>query len=159
MAADELTQLLVSVIQRPAEAGARRKAAEALEQRGASDEAMAVLGTLVNFTGHELGSRLPCLCKTCLASSTATVELDGALFRRTFAVHGTRVLWFWLIEELAGEQAEVKRAVAEALRGRLARKQPKRWGGDGGGGGDDDDDDGDDDDDSDDDEDEDDDDD
>jgi hypothetical protein len=139
MASDELVALLVQVIQRPGEVDPRRKAAELFEQRGAGagDEAMAMLSTLVNFTGHEERTRLPCLCKTCLAKSGATAEVEGVQFRRSFAVHGTRVLWFWLVEELAEQRAEVKRAVAGALRGRLAST---------GGGGGDDDDDGDDDD-------------
>lgn len=142
MASDELISLLVRVIQQPAEMETRKRAAELLEQRGASAEALAVLSPLVNFTGHEAGdeagARLPCLCKTCLPKAGTTAEVDGVTFTRAFVVSGSRVLHFWIVDELADQRAEVKRAVGEALRGRLKRKK-KSGGGGGGGGGDDDD--------------------
>lgn len=122
MGPDELISLLVQVIQRPDEPELRRRAAELLDQRGHGDEAMALLAPLVNFTGHDERSALPCLCKTCLPKAGAAVEHGGAKFQRSFAVHGSRVLYFWLIDELAAQRGEVKRAVGQALRGRLARK-------------------------------------
>ena len=146
MASDELISLLVQVIQRPAELETRKRAAELLEQRGSSAEALAVLSPLVNFTGHEAGAvdgrpgtKLPCLCKTCLPTAGATAEVDGVTFTRAFVVSGSRVLHFWIIDELGDLRAEVKRAVGEALRGRLKRKK-KQGGGDGDDGDDDDDD-------------------
>lgn len=145
MASDELISLLVRVIQRPADVELRRRAAELLEQRGASQDALAVLSPLVNFTGHEEegAGKLPCLCKTCLPSAGATAEIEGVTFVRAFVVSGSRVLHFWLVDELAEQRAEVKRAVGEALRGRLKGTSPR--GGGGGADGDDDDDDDDDD--------------
>lgn len=122
MVPDELISLLVQVIQRPDEPELRRRAAELLDQRGAGEEAMALLASLVNFTGHDESSALPCLCKTCLPKAGAVAESGGAKFLRSFAVHGSRVLYFWLIDELAEQRGEVKRAVGQALRGRLARK-------------------------------------
>jgi hypothetical protein len=150
MASDELIALLVQVIQRPAELELRRRAAELLEQRGASAEALAVLSPLVNFTGHEAGddaggdaggksgAKLPCLCKTCLPTAGAAAEVDGVTFTRAFVVSGSRVLHFWLIDELADQRAEVKRAVGEALRGRLQRKNERGADGDSDGDSDDD---------------------
>lgn len=131
MATDELVALLVQVIQRPGEAELRRRAAELLEQRGLFAEALAVLAPLVNFTGHEEAPVLPCLCKTCLASAGAKAETSGMTFTRAFAVAGTRVLHFWLADELAAQRGEVRRAVGEALRSKLA----SRHSGAGGGGG------------------------
>lgn len=123
MASDELLSLLVRVIQQPGELELRRRAAELLDQRGATEEALVLLAPLVNFTGHEEGARLPCLCKGCLPSAGAVAETGGVSFHRSFAVHGSRVLHFWLAEELLADRAEVKRAVGDALRGRLARKR------------------------------------
>lgn len=122
MGSDELISLLVQVIQRPDEPELRRRAAELLDQRGAADEAMALLAPLVNFTGHDEQTALPCLCKTCLPKAAAVTESGGVTFHRSFAVHGSRVLYFWLIDELGEQRAEVKRAVGEALRLRLSRK-------------------------------------
>lgn len=136
MATDELVALLVQVIQRPGEAELRRRAAELLEQRGLFAEALAVLASLVNFTGHEEAPALPCLCKTCLASAGVKAETSGMTFTRAFAVSGTRVLHFWLADELAAQRGEVRRAVGEALRSKLARR-PTGAGGGGAGGGDD----------------------
>lgn len=123
MASDELVALLVRVIQQPGELELRRRAAELLDQRGSTEEALVLLAPLINFTGHEEGSRLPCLCKACLPSAAAITETGGVAFHRSFAVHGSRVLHFWLAEELLDDRAEVKRAVGDALRGRLARKR------------------------------------
>lgn len=129
MATDELVALLVQVIQRPGEAEPRRRAAELLEQRGLFAEALAVLAPLVNFTGHEEASALPCLCKTCLGSAGVKAETSGMTFTRAFAVSGTRVLHFWLADELAAQRGEVRRAVGEALRGKLASRPSGAGGG------------------------------
>ena len=103
----------------------RRRCAEALEQRGAHQDALTVLAPLVNFTGHEHSPLLPCLCKRCLGQAGRAVEVQGVSFHRTFVVSGTRVLHFWLADELGADRAEVKRAVGEALRVRLHRKRRK----------------------------------
>lgn len=135
MATDELVALLVQVIQRPGEAELRRRAAELLEQRGLFAEALAVLAPLVNFTGHEEAPALPCLCKTCLASAGVEAETSGMTFTRAFAVSGTRVLHFWLADELAAQRGEVRRAVGEALRSKLASRPSGAGGGGASGGG------------------------
>lgn len=123
MATDELVGLLVRVVQEPGDAEARRRAAELLDQRGQAAEALAVLAGFVNFTGHEDGAPLPCLCKACVAGVGLTAATDGVGFHRAFAVSGTRVLHYWLADELAPQKAEVRRSVAEALRTRLKRKK------------------------------------
>jgi hypothetical protein len=123
MASDELVTLLVRLVATPADDEARRRAAELLEQREMRAEALAVLAPVVNVTGHEDGSPLPCLCKTCVAGAGLEADASGVGFTRAFAVHGTRVLHYWLIDERGPRRAEVRRAVGDALRGRLRRKQ------------------------------------
>jgi hypothetical protein len=144
MASDELISLLVQVIQQPADVETRRRAAEGLEHRGASAEALVLLSPLVNLTGHEAGeetaARLPCLCKTCLPKAGATAQVDGVSFARVFVVRGSRVLHFWLLDELVDQLAEVKRAVGKAMRWWPKRKR-RAGGGDGDERADDDDDD------------------
>ncbi|MGE0398796.1 MAG: hypothetical protein AB7T06_18960 [Kofleriaceae bacterium] len=125
MGADELVSLLVRLINAPDDALARRNAIDALEARGLRSEAASLLASFINFTGHEESPPLPCLCKACIASAPETATADGLSFTRAFVVSGTRVLHFWLPEELAGDRAEVRRAVGERLRARLARKRRK----------------------------------
>ena len=79
---------------------------------------------LVNVTGHDDDAGLPCLCKGCLAGAAQTAEASGMQFQRSFAVAGTRVLHFWMLAELAGDQQNVQASVAEALAARLARRRP-----------------------------------
>jgi hypothetical protein len=125
MGADELVSLLVRLINAPDDADSRRKAIDALDARGMRTEAASLLGGFINFTGHEDAPPLPCLCKACIATAPTTATVDGLAFTRAFVVSGTRVLHFWLPEELAGDRTEVKRAVGEHLRARLARKRKK----------------------------------
>lgn len=98
----------------------RARAAEALDAAGRADEAHALLASFVNVTGHDDDAGLPCLCKRCLASAPATAESAGMAFRRTFATTRDRVLHFWLLAELAGNRAQVRASVAQALAIRLA---------------------------------------
>jgi len=125
MGADELVSLLVRLVNLPADAETRRRAVDALDARGLTAEAASLLAGFVNFTGHEDAPPLPCLCKTCIATAPHTASASGVPFTRAFVVSGTRVLHFWLMDELAEDRVEVKRAVGEALRVRLA---PKRRG-------------------------------
>ena len=122
MGADELVTMLVRLVRDPADLEARRLAAEGLALRGQLADAMVVLAPFINFTGHEEASALPCLCKTCLAQAGDTAAAGGVGFHRTFVISGTRVLHFWLADELAADRVEVRRAVAEALRAKLKRK-------------------------------------
>lgn len=126
MGADELVSLLVRLINAPEDADSRRKAIDALDARGLRTEAASLLGGFVNFTGHEDQPPLPCLCKRCIGLAPDTARAEGLLFSRAFVVSGTRVLHFWLPEELARDRGEVKRAVGEQLRTRLARKRTKK---------------------------------
>lgn len=126
MGADELVSLLVRLINAPNDAETRRTAIDALETRGMRTEAASLLGGFINFTGHEEAPRLPCLCKTCVASAPPTATVDGLAFSRAFVVAGRRVLHYWFPEELAGHRAEVKRAVGERLLARVSRKRGRR---------------------------------
>jgi hypothetical protein len=123
--ADELVSLLVRLINAPEDADSRRKAIDALDARGLRTEAASLLATFINFTGHEDAPPLPCLCKACILRAPDTARADGLLFSRAFVVSGTRVLHFWLPEELAKDRVEVKRAVGEQLRTRLNRRRKK----------------------------------
>jgi hypothetical protein len=58
-----------------------------------------------------------------LPAAGAVAETGGVSFHRSFAVQGSRVLHFWLAEELLADRAEVKRAVGDALRGRLRKRR------------------------------------
>lgn len=125
MGADELVSLLVRLVNAPGDADSRRKAIDALDARGMRAEAASLLGGFVNFTGHEDASPLPCLCKACVSRAPDTATADGVPFSRAFVVSGTRVLHFWLPDELAGDHTELKRAVGEQLRARLSRQRRK----------------------------------
>jgi hypothetical protein len=126
MGADELVSLLVRLVNAPDDADSRRKAIDALDARGLRTEAASLLHSFVNFTGHEESPPLPCLCKRCLPTAPTTASADGLAFSRAFVVSGTRVLHFWLPDELASDRAEVKRAVGEQLRTRLHRKPSRK---------------------------------
>lgn len=126
MGADELVSLLVRLVNAPDDAETRRKAIDTLDARGLRYEAASLLGGFINFTGHEERPPLACLCKTCLPSAPATATADGLAFTRVFVVSGTRVLHFWLPDELATDRVEVKRAVAQQLQTRLARKRRRK---------------------------------
>ncbi|MBL0216895.1 MAG: hypothetical protein IPQ07_23825 [Myxococcales bacterium] len=126
MAVDELVTLLVRLVRNPADDEARRRVAEALDRQGLTDDAIGVLAPFVNLTGHEDTPTLPCLCKTCVARAGSTAETAGVKFHRSFAVAKNRVLQFWLADELATQRGEVRRAVGEALRLRVARKRKRK---------------------------------
>lgn len=80
-------------------------------------------GELVNVTGHDVDVGLPCLCKACLPHAASTAEASGMQFQRSFAVAGTRVLHFWMLAELAGDERNVQATVADALAARLRRRR------------------------------------
>lgn len=119
--ADELVQALARLVASPGDVELRRRAAEGLDRRGYLDEALAVVQALVNLTGHDDSGVLPCLCKTCIATAGRTAEASGLRFQRGFAIAGDRVLHYWLLDELVGERAEVRRSVSEAVRDKLRR--------------------------------------
>lgn len=123
---DELVSLLVRLINAPDDADSRRKAIDALDARGMRTEAASLLAGFINFTGHEEAPPLPCLCKACISRAPDTATADSLTFTRAFVVSGTRVLHFWLPEELAEDRVEVKRAVGEHLRARLGRKRLRK---------------------------------
>jgi hypothetical protein len=118
--AEEIQALLRQLEQAPDNATLRGRAADALDAAGRRDEAMAILAPVVNITGHDDDTGLPCLCKACLSRSTETAEAAGMTFRRSFAVARNRVLYFWTPREL--DRPGVRRSVSEALDQRLARK-------------------------------------
>jgi hypothetical protein len=119
MSVDEIQALLGQLDQTPHDLALRARAADALDAAGRRDEAMTLLAPLVNVTGHDDDTGLPCLCKLCLPRAGETAEAAGMQFRRWFAVAGSRVLHFWSPREL--DRDPVKRSVAEALAARLAR--------------------------------------
>lgn len=117
--ADELVTLLVRLVGAPSDLEVRRRAAELLDQRGLYREALALTKPLVNFTGHEDGDALPCLCKACIDAAGEVVEARGLTFHRAFAISGDRVLHYWLVDELAEVRIDVRRSVGEVLRIKL----------------------------------------
>lgn len=129
MSPDELIAALVELVAAPAasaqSAALRARCAEELERRGELAQAQTVLAALVNFTGHDDAGPLPCLCKRCLPAAPVSAQAGGLTFRRSFAVSGTRVLHFWLPEELEPDRRELRRAVGQALRTRLGQR-PRR---------------------------------
>jgi len=123
MGADEIQALLGKVAASPDDHQLRRKAAQALDDAGRRDEAIALLAPLVNLTGHDDDAGLPCLCKACLPGAGETAESAGMAFQRSFAVVGDRVLHFWMLTELAGSRAGVRASVEGALKIRLAPRK------------------------------------
>jgi hypothetical protein len=100
--------------------------AEALDDAGRTDEALVLLAPLVNFTAHGSDPSLPCLCRDCSALAGARVDAGGRGFARAFAVAGSRVLHFWLCDELAEQRAAVRRAVARDMAPRVKASRGPR---------------------------------
>jgi hypothetical protein len=126
MTSEDLIALLVRLVGDPADLEARRRAAVALDRRGASEQAQALLAPLVNLTEHDESARLPCLCKACLPAAGREASAEGMSFRRAFVIHAGRVLHFWLPEELTADRDEIDRSVGEAMRSTAARKAKQR---------------------------------
>jgi hypothetical protein len=82
---------------------------------GAQPAASSPASNEIHFNGHEV-SALPCLCKKCFRPDVVEVEKDGMRFRREKVEEGRRVLYFWMPEELASQEKEVRRAVQVRLR-------------------------------------------
>lgn len=122
----DIRALLDALRANPEDLEIRRRAAEALDAAGQRAEALPVLAPLVNLTGHDDDAGLPCLCKRCLPSADATAESAGMRFTRSFAVHGTRVLYFWQLAELEGNRAAIRASVAAAMKERAAQKAKRR---------------------------------
>jgi len=120
MGADEIRSLLIRLSSTPDDPELRRRAAEALDAAGQRDDVWPILAPLVNLTGHDDDTGLPCLCKTCLPNAASTAEASGMQFQRSFAVAGDRVLHFWMLSELEHERAAVRASVTAALQVRLA---------------------------------------
>lgn len=102
---------------RPADAELRLKAAEALDARDKPDEVVAILDGFVNLTGHDDEAGLPCLCKTCFPAAPLAVEAGGFSWTRSFAVAGTRVLYFYQLSDQ--HRPAVRESVAQSMRLRL----------------------------------------
>jgi hypothetical protein len=124
--ADEIRSMLVQLQAKPDDDDLRRRAAEALDAEGQRDDALAVLAPLINLTGHDDDTQLPCLCKGCLPTAAASADAGGWAFRRSFAVVGRRVLHFWQLAEQEHERAAVRASVTAALRKRLEPQKRRR---------------------------------
>ena len=116
MGADDVQSLMAKLQAAPDNVLLRRETAEALDDAG--QDPLPVLAAFVNLTGHDDDTGLPCLCKRCLPRSPAIAEAAGMQFARAFAVHGTRVLHFWMLAEQKGERAHVRASVAAAMEAR-----------------------------------------
>jgi hypothetical protein len=123
---DDIQAMLGKLEASPQDHALRARAAEALDAADRGAEALALVGTLVNVTGHDEDAGLPCLCKRCLPQAPATAESAGMAFQRTFAVARDRVLHFWYLTELAGNRAQVRNSVAGALAIRLAPRKASK---------------------------------
>jgi hypothetical protein len=123
---DEIRSLLIKLQSSPGDPELRRVTAEALDAAGQRDDIAPILAPLVNLTGHDDDTGLPCLCKACLPNAAQTAEASGMKFERSFAVAGNRVLHFWMLEELAHERAQVRASVTAALHARLRAVKEKR---------------------------------
>ncbi len=117
--------MLAKLAAHPEDAELRGRAAEALDAGGRRDEATAILAALVNITGHDDDAGLPCLCKVCLPQAGVTANAGEMQFQRSFAVAGTRVLYFWSLAELERDRRDVRASVADALVRRLAARKHK----------------------------------
>lgn len=73
----------------------------------------------VNLTAHDPESPLPCLCKRCLPSCPEQAEAQGMRFTRAKVETESRVLHYWLPEELLPRASNVANSVLGAL---LARR-------------------------------------
>lgn len=76
-------------------------------------------GGPINFTAHQEGSALPCLCKQCLPASQEHAETQGMRFVRAQVETSGRRLYYWMPEELTKQARAVSNAVRGALVGRL----------------------------------------
>lgn len=123
MGVDEIQVLLGQLDNAPNDVALRSRAAEALDAAGRRAEAVALLAPLVNVSGHDDDTGLPCLCKLCLPRAGETAEAAGMTFKRSFAIANNRVLHFWTPSEL--DRAPVRKSVAEALAIRLRRRGAK----------------------------------
>jgi thioredoxin-like negative regulator of GroEL len=74
VASDDTVAMLAELAARPADHELRRRTAEALDDGGRYQEAIAVLAPLVNLTGHDDDTELPCLCKRCLPAALETFQ-------------------------------------------------------------------------------------
>ncbi len=123
MGVDEIQALLGKLNQSPDDVALRGQTAAALESAGRHPEVLTVLAPLVNVTGHDDDTGLPCLCKRCLPLAADSADAAGMQFRRTFAIARDRVLHYWTLRDLPRDT--VRRDVAAALDARLrpARKK------------------------------------
>jgi hypothetical protein len=65
-------------------------------------------------------SKLPCLCQKCLDKAGDKVTVDGTAFVRREARAKDRVLYYWLPEEIASSDKQVRIAVEKRMKLRLA---------------------------------------
>lgn len=105
----------------------RRQAAEAIDRTialGAErTEIDKVLSGFVNLTGHDDDAGLPCLCRECLPRAGVTAEAQGSKYFRSFVIAGTRVLHFWMLEDVSSDRTNVRASVHAALLKRLLKKE------------------------------------
>ncbi|MBN1210518.1 MAG: hypothetical protein JXB05_37035 [Myxococcaceae bacterium] len=69
----------------------------------------------INLTAHDAESPLPCLCKRCLPKAPERAEIQGMAFTRSKVETGSKVLYYWLPDELAAQASTVSRSVLGAL--------------------------------------------
>jgi hypothetical protein len=99
--------------------------ARALASSGHQDDAIRLLGALINFTAHDT-EPLPCLCRRCFRVEQASAETGGMRFVREFAVARGRVLYFWMPEEMQARSGEIADAVRRRLVQRVSIKSAGR---------------------------------
>jgi hypothetical protein len=97
----------IEALERETEPGADRKKIDA------------ALAGFVNLHGHDDDTGLPCLCRDCLPSAGVSATAEGMTFFRSFVIAGTRVLHFWMLEEVTAQRENVRRSVQTALVQRL----------------------------------------
>ncbi len=74
---------------------------------------------LVNLTGHDPKSTLPCLCKRCLPQAPERAQIRGMAFTRSSVENADHVLYYWLPDELLPQASAVSKSVRGALSARL----------------------------------------
>ena len=124
--AEVVQSMLAQLEARPDDLELRRRTAEQLDADGDRDRAIDVLAPLINLTGHDDDTQLPCLCKRCLPGAGRAAEAGGMQFVRSFAVSGKRVLHFWMLADQERDRAKVRASVASAMQERLSAQKARR---------------------------------
>ncbi len=118
--------LLEKLAKAPSDVALRRTVAEAVEAEIAAGadraEVDRVLAPLVNLTGHDDDTGLPCLCRDCLPRAGTVAEAADTKFHRSFVIDGSRVLHFWLLADQHGKRDSVRGEVRARLEERLGKR-------------------------------------